>query len=240
MPEAGYSTDQIVAIRKEVTYFDDVCKEVKLASGDYLDMKQYEPAMRHLFDNYIRAEHSEVLAHFEELGLIELIVENGLGELDKLPENIRKDRDSMAETIENNMRKVIIDEQANNPRYYEKMSELLDALILQRKQEALDYKKYLRKVKELAEKVVKPEGTGAGGYPGSLNSSAKRTLYDNLNRDEALALRVDQAVRESVNDDWRNQRFKLKKVHRAIESALGEQVSQLDAIVELVKSQDGY
>jgi type I restriction enzyme R subunit len=45
----------------------------------------------------------------------------------------------MAETIENNMRKVIIDEQPINPKYYEKMSELLDALIEQRRKEALTY-----------------------------------------------------------------------------------------------------
>ena len=49
----------------------------------------------------------------------------------------------MAETIENNVRKLIIDEMAVNPKYYEKMSELLDALIRQRKQQALSYKAYL-------------------------------------------------------------------------------------------------
>lgn len=240
MPEAGFSPEEIAGIKKEVTHFDDVCKEVKLASADYLDMKLYEPAMRHLFDNYIRADDSETVADFEELGLIELIVENDLSELDKLPRNIRKDKDSMAETIENNMRKVIIDEQANNPKYYEKMSELLDALIQQRKKEALDYEAYLQKVKELAEKVVKPEGTGSGGYPSTMDTAAKRALYDNLDQDEALALKVDQAVMESKNEGWREHRFKLKKVRRAVQGVLGEKVDQLDAIVELVKSQGDY
>ena len=32
-----------------------VREEVKLASGDYVDMKLFEPAMRHLLDTYIRA-----------------------------------------------------------------------------------------------------------------------------------------------------------------------------------------
>jgi type I restriction enzyme R subunit len=32
--------------------------EVKLNSGDYIDLKQYEPAMRHLIDTYIRAEET--------------------------------------------------------------------------------------------------------------------------------------------------------------------------------------
>ena len=51
-----------------------------------------------------------------------------------LPEGIRKNKEAVAETIENNVRKLIIDEQPINPKYYEKMSELLDALIEQRTQ----------------------------------------------------------------------------------------------------------
>lgn len=41
----------------------------------------------------------------------------------------------MAETIENNVRKLILDESPVNPKYYEQMSKLLDALIEQRRQE---------------------------------------------------------------------------------------------------------
>jgi type I restriction enzyme R subunit len=51
----------------------------------------------------------------------------GPGALDKLPKGIRKDPQAVAETVINNMRKVIIDERAMNPKYYDRMSELLDA-----------------------------------------------------------------------------------------------------------------
>ena len=51
--------------------------EVKLASGDYIDLKMYEPAMRHLIDTYIRAEESEKISAFDDLSLIELMVERG-------------------------------------------------------------------------------------------------------------------------------------------------------------------
>ena len=44
----------------------------------------------------------------------------------------------------------------------------------------------------------------------------------------------------SRKEGWRDQRFKLKKVRKTIENALGERVDQLDAIVELVKSRDDY
>ena len=65
--------------------------------------------------------------------------------MDALPEGIRSNKEAVAETIENNVRKLIIDEQPINPKYYERMSELLDALIEQRRQEALDYQKYLER-----------------------------------------------------------------------------------------------
>jgi type I restriction enzyme, R subunit len=61
----------------------------------------------------------------------------------------------MAETIENNVRKVIIDEMAVNPKYYEKMSELLDALIEQRKAQALNYKAYLAGLVDAIFEIVK-------------------------------------------------------------------------------------
>ena len=41
--------------------------------------------------------------------------------------------EAVAETITNNMRKLIIDERATNPKYFDKMSELLDAIIEERR-----------------------------------------------------------------------------------------------------------
>ena len=59
MREAGYSDAEAQEIKAEVGHYEKVREEVKLASGDYIDMKMYEPAMRHLLDTYIRAEESE-------------------------------------------------------------------------------------------------------------------------------------------------------------------------------------
>ena len=61
MEEAGYAEIDTREIKGEVEHYEKVREEVKLASGDYIDMKMYEPAMRHLLDTYIRAEDSEKL-----------------------------------------------------------------------------------------------------------------------------------------------------------------------------------
>jgi len=179
----------------------------------------YEPAMRHLIDSYIQAGVSEKVSAFDDLSLIQLIVERGADAVKVLPEGIRTNREAVAEVIENNVRRLIIDEQPINPKYYEKMSELLDALIEQRRKEALDYQKYLEKIVELTKKVRHPEV--GGNYPSVIKTPGMRALYDNLGNNVALALAVDQAVYESRMDDWRNNPFKVKKVKNAIRAALG-------------------
>ncbi len=138
MTDAGYTETQIAEIKTEVTHYENVRREVKLASGDYIDLKLYEPAMRHLLDTYIRAEESEKVSAFDDLTLIQLIVERGESAVASLPKGIAANPTAMAETIENNVRKVIIDEMALNPKYYERMSALLNDLIQLRKQEAID------------------------------------------------------------------------------------------------------
>ena len=180
MAEAGYSAQEIAAIKAEVNDFENVREAVKKASGDFIDMKQYEPAMRRLLDSYIRADPSETISDLEDLGLIQLIVQRGADAINQLPKGIRDDPEAVAETIENNMRRIIIDENPINPKYYDRMSELLDALIEQRRQQAISYQEYLEQVKQLA-RQVKPSATATqANYPASIDTMAKRSLYDNL------------------------------------------------------------
>jgi type I restriction enzyme R subunit len=240
MEAAGYSPTEVKTIKAEVKHFENVRDEVKKHSGDAIDLKMYEPAMRHLIDTYIQAEDSTTVSAFEDMSLIQLIVELGAEAVDALPKGIRANKEAVAETIENNVRKLIIDEQPINPKYYEKMSELLDVLIKQRKQEAVDYQKYLEKIVELTKQAK--NGPGDTAYPKALNSPAKRALYDNLSKDEALALAVDVAVRTNKQDDWRSNAVKVKKVMVAIKRVLEDLKSQADvkAVLELVKNQNEY
>jgi len=236
MEQAGYTPAEIDAIKAETDHFEKARTEVKLASGDYIDLKMYEPAMRHLIDTYIRAEESETISAFDDMSLIQLIVERGADAVDALPKGIRESKEAVAETIENNVRKLIIDEQPINPMYYEKMSELLDALIEKRKQNALDYEQYLAEIVALAQQVKEPKSH----YPATIDTAAKQALYDNLGKITALALAVDHAVRQNRQDDWRNNSGKIKKVKFAIKAALSGDEQLTDTILELVKHQHDY
>jgi type I restriction enzyme R subunit len=221
LAEAGYTAAGIAAIREEVTRFERLRDAVKIKSGDYIDLKRFEPAMRRLIDTYVRAEDSKKVSALDDLSLVDLILHRGIdGAVEELPPCLRKKQEAVAETIENNVRKLIIDETPVNPKYYERMSELLDALILQRKQQALDYRDYLRQIEKLVKDAKNP--SGAGGYPNAVGTSAQRALFDNLGRDEALALAVDAAVRANRQDGFRENPVKRRKVRLAIEGVLKE------------------
>lgn len=73
----------------------------------------------------------------------------------------------------------------------------------------------------------------------SLNSAAKRALYDNLDRDEALALRIDEAIRKTKKDSWRGNKIKEREVKNAIKQHL-DSLEDCDRIFEIVKSQSEY
>ncbi len=240
MEEAGYSAAEIIQIKADVVHYDKVREEVKVASGDYLDMKQYEPAMRMMLDSYIHAHESKAISEFEDLGLIELIVRKGDAALEELPEGIKKNEEAMAETIENNIRKVIIDEQAVNPKYYGEMSDLLNALIDERRRKAIEYQVYLERVKELAWKVTQPGADTVGGYPKTLDTIAKRAIYDNLGADENLALCIDKAIQQTRKHKWVGNRFKEREVAAAIRAVLAEKEGNMDELMELVKNQREY
>lgn len=237
LDEAGYNASAAAALKAEVEHFEKVRSEVKLASGDYVDLKMFEPAMRHLIDTYIRADESEVVSAFDDMSLVELIVQRGEDAIDALPERIKRDKSAVAETIENNVRKLIIDENPLNPKYYEQMSDLLDALVEQRKAEAIDYAEYLAKIVELAKKVRAPE-TG-GNYPASVNSPGKRALFDNLGHDEALTVAVDDDIRRTKKADWRGNIFKEREVKRAITRHIDDP-ALAELIFDLVVKQNEY
>jgi type I restriction enzyme R subunit len=215
LSEAGYAPAKIVAIKDEVDHYTKVRDEVKLASGDYIDLKQYEPDMRFLIDHFIRADESARISSFDNLGLVQLLVDKKAAIVDSLPADIRNNAEAAAETIENNVRRLIVKETPIDPAYYETMSTLLDALIEERRKGVVGYIDYLDSIAELAKNVTKPESS-RGGYPATLTSSGKRALYHNLGEDESLALAVDAAVRDNRMDGFRDNPVKQRKVEFAI------------------------
>jgi type I restriction enzyme, R subunit len=237
MEDAGYSSEEKEKIKKEVVYYNNVKDEIKLASGDYIDLKKYNPSMRSLLDRYVYAHDSEKLSSLEKKPLIDLLIEKGVNFEEDLPENIRKNKESVAEVIENNARKLITDEMPNNPKYYQRMSEILDDLIRRRKEEEIEYQKYLEEFAQLSKEIKNPETSSS--YPEGVNTSGKRALYDNIPKDKAMY--VHDAVIESRKDGWRGHSLKEREVRKSIKKKLPNMSDEkIEEIFEIIKNHEEY
>lgn len=204
-------------------------------------MKQFEAGMRSLLDTYILAEPSETVATLDQ-GLVQLIVERGAGALDSLPDGIRKNQDAVAETIINNVRKTIVDERALNPRYYDRMSALLDAIIERRRQDAEDYADYLNDLLTLTAQVGKKESDAT--YPEWASTPARRALVDfSWPSDIAIDIEyLSNVIQSGKEHGWVGNPIKERALSRTLRRELpdGFDPEMLDALITLLKGHDEY
>ena len=237
MKEAGYSNAEAERIKYKVDSYTELRNAIKTASGEYIDLKQYEPDMRQLLDMYLSADPSRTISNFEDASLLQLVVEIGIGAAtDRLPNMVKKSRHAVAETLEANMRKVITQEMPINPVYYERMSVLLQELIHQRKSGAMAYEEFLKKIEELA-KNLQPENKQSQ-YPEGIDTPAKQALYEVLKDVEAtIAMEADVAY--NVEENWIGNTLKERKVKRAINRHV-ENEEDANRILEIVKNQKEY
>ncbi|BAV94591.1 type I restriction endonuclease subunit R [Ichthyobacterium seriolicida] len=237
MHKLGYSDTEANSIKDEVKYYSNLRETIKIASADHVDLKRFESGMRQLMDMYLDAKSSTKISDFENKSLVDLIVKLD-DEVKGTPEDKKKKKqEAVAETIENNVRKVIVDESQTNPKYYEKMSKLLDEIIQLRKQEKISYEKYLKKIKELAKKVAEPSNSES--YPSSINSRAKQALYDNLESNEELAIELDREIQDNKLDGWRDGGIKEKKLMLAVNNVIDDNAKTL-SLMEIIKAQSEY
>jgi len=239
MADAGFTAEGAKQIECDVRHFEQAKMEVKLASGDYIDLKKYEPAMRTLIDRYISADESEKLSAFDDMTLVDLIVKKGEGAVADLPEKVKASKEATAETIENNVRRLIIDEMPTNPKYYQRMSELLDELVKRRKEEDIAYKKYLAEIVALTRQAKNPEKSAY--YPDAVDTKAKQALYDNLGQKEETALSVHDAILASLEDDWRGNTRKERRIRLALMNCLPDlPEEEIKNLLEIIKNQNEY
>jgi len=234
---AGYSSVDIARIKGRIDHFLNVREIIRKASGESLDLKAYEADMRHLIDTYIEADEPRKISPFDNMGLLELIVKTGIAHaIATQLGGLKGNKNAIAETIENNVRRKIIKEHLNDPAYYAKMSALLDEIIADRKAKAIAYEEYLKRIAELARRV---EAGQAEETPKTLNTPGKRALYNNLNQNEELALRIDEAVRTTRPDSWRGIQARENVIKRALDEVLRDE-AEVERIFLIIKAQSEY
>lgn len=235
MDDAGVSTAEQTKFDERVNTYIKLREVIGRASGDFLDFKQFEPGMRYLIDNYIVADDAEKIAMFDDFTLLDFI----LAQEDTLNNDGKaKEQESAAEAIENNIRKKVVQKIVINPAYYNKMSEVLEQLILDRKRGVIAYKQLLARYLELAKNVSTPEENDR--YPEAIRKSgAMRAFYDNCGEDEQLAIRLHKAVMASKMDGFRNNPTKENRIKRALYQILKDD-DMVERLYKIIVEQEEY
>ena len=234
---AGYSNDDISRIKQQLDHYLNVREVIRKASGETLDLKAYEADMRHLIDTYIEADEPRKISSFDDLSLLELIVKTGVNNaINTGLGSLKGNKNAVAETIENNVRRTILKAHLTDPAYYDKMSTLLDELIADRKAKAIEYEQYLHRIAELAKKVDAGKDSDT---PMNMDTPGKRALWNNFNQNETLALKVDAAVREARHDDWRGVQPREQTIKTVLLDILGDE-EEVERIFPVIKAQTEY
>ncbi|WP_243363045.1 type I restriction endonuclease subunit R [Fundidesulfovibrio terrae] len=238
MEPAGYTAADISRIKQQLDHFLKVRDVVRKASGEELDLKAYEADMRHLIDTYIEADMPRPISPFDNMGLLELIVKTGIAKaINERLAGMKGNKNAVAETIENNVRSKIIKEHLSDPEYYEKMSELLDEIIAARKAKAIEYEEYLKRIAALAKQV---EAGQSEETPKTLDTPGRRALYNNLNKDEELALKLDHTIKDTRPDGWRGHLAKENIIKAALLPLLDGDKAEVERIFLIIKAQGEY
>ena len=234
LTDMGYSSAEQQKFESKVTFFIELSETIGQASGDFIDLKQYEPGMRYLIDNYIIAFDSEKIGILDDFTLLDFILKNE----EKLKDGTNGEKDSAAEAIENNIRRQVVEKVVINPAYYSKMSQILEQLILERKKKVISYKELIERYVELAKNVSEPQNNKK--YPENVRSSAAmRAFYDNCGEDEELAIKLHNGVLTSKLEGFRNNPVKEKKIKKAIFKILNNP-EEVEQIYKLIVEQEEY
>ena len=238
LPEAGYSKTQIADVKDRVNRYVKLREIIRQASGETIDLKAYEADMRHLIDTYIEADEPRKISDFGEVGLLDLIVKSGIADaINNLPKGIRGNKNAVAETIANNVRSKVIKERLSDPAYYDKMSALLNEVLADLKAQRISYEEFLKRVAEIAKNVQ--EGKSAE-TPAKLNTPAKRALFNNLNGNEELALKIDETVRRVKPNAFRGNPAKENVIKAALMALLGNNIAEVERIFLIITAQKEY
>lgn len=234
--ELGYTSFEQDQYDKSVNFYVALKATIGRASGDFIDLKAYEQDMRFLIDNYIVADDSHIIGKFDDFTLLDFILDQRK-KMERENTSSHK-QESAVEAIENNIRKKVVERIAVNPKYYEKMSAILEQLILERKQGVIAYAQLLDRYIELARNVTNPEQNES--YPKEIRQSAAlRALYDNTGNDVKLAQALHSAVLRSRMDRFRNDPVKERRIKRDLFKILGSK-DEVERIFKIVVEQEEY
>jgi len=241
--------EELNRYKKDLKFYQELRKSVKLRYSDTIDHKEYEAKMQMLMDNYISAE--EVIRITNPVDIMD---EKGFEEeLQRLQSPRAK-----ADAIRTRLSKRIETKWDENPAYYKKFSERIEEALQAYKDKRISEAEYLERMKE----ILRDFRSGASGvtYPDNIRKNPNAQAFygvvkeiigetnDLTGKDELmgeLALKVDEIIEEHSKVDWHDNMEVHNRIAQELDDLLFDfakehglklDFDQIDKIIESVKT----
>jgi len=206
-----FDEGQIGEMKRDWASFSDLRQSVRIRYQEAVDVREFEPKIRHLLDDHVAAMAAETV--------IELVDIHDTGMLKAVVEETGIKPASKADRIASATRRAITERMDLDPAFYERFSKLLKDNIEEYRQKRRSEEGYLEGVVEIASKVARGHeerdvpaalrGNDHGmAFYGIFKGTLKDGCGDALGDDETaqVALAVMDIVHERhIVDVWSNE-----------------------------------
>ncbi len=158
--------NEILHYKRELKFYQELRAAVKYRYSDALDYKEYEVKMRNLMDTYIAAED-----------IIQITAPVDILNEEEFEEEILRlaSPRAKADAIRTRMTKSINQKWDENPIYYRKFSERIEAIIAEYKEKRISDADYLKRMNEV--KVDYRKGYTGTSYPGKIKNDINAQAF---------------------------------------------------------------
>ncbi|WP_085992163.1 type I restriction endonuclease subunit R [Oceanobacillus senegalensis] len=199
------SQEELQKYKKDLKFYQELRKSVKLRYSDTIDHKEYEAKMQKLMDNYISAE--EVIRITNPVDILnEKAFEEELERLDS--------KRAKADAIRTRLSKSVSAKWDENPAYYKKFSERIQEAIQEYKDKRISEAEYLNRMKDIMKDYRK--GETDDDYPDVIKENRNAQAFYGVTKDimsevkeetaeynlGGLALKMDNIIKEHQKVDW--------------------------------------
>ncbi|QCU21002.1 type I restriction endonuclease subunit R [Bacillus altitudinis] len=197
--------EELKKYKKDLKFYQELRKSVKLRYSDTVDHKEYEAKMQKLMDNYISAEDVIRITNPVDI-LNEQAFEEELERLDS--------KRAKADAIRTRLSKSVSTKWDENPAHYKKFSERIQEAIQEYKDKRISEAEYLNRMKDIMKDYRKGESTE--DYPDVIKKNQNAQAFYGVTRDiisevkeptasydiGELALKMDGVIKEHQKVDW--------------------------------------
>ena len=167
------SKEELENYKKELKFFGNLRKSVRLRYHEEVDFGEYEEQMQKLLDTYISANEVNRLTK-----LVNIFDDKNFDEEIQRVEGKR----AKADTIRNALDKVITMKYDENPAYYENLKDRINKILEEYRKKRISEEEYLSSMKDVMDDVR--NGSVEETYPGPIsNNKSAQVIYDNIKDD---------------------------------------------------------